>query len=89
MMGIMRTTVNIDAELLKTARIRARERGITLGQFLEDAVRRSVATEAATKVGPPIPVFRGGTGLRPGVDLSSNRAIYELLDEGVELDKLR
>ena len=85
----MRTTVNIDDERLTAARDRARERGTTLGQLLEDALRRSVAAEATTKVGPPIPVFRGGTGLRPGVDLSSNRAIYELLDEGVELDKLR
>jgi hypothetical protein len=85
----MRTTVNIDDELLNAARDRARERGSTLGQLLEDALRRSVAAEATTKVAPPIPVFRGGTGLRPGVDLSSNRAIYELLDEGVELDKLR
>jgi len=36
-----------------------------------------------------LPVFRGGNGPRPGVDLTSNRALYELLDEGVELNKLR
>jgi hypothetical protein len=88
MMSIMRTTVNIDAELLETARIRARERGITLGQFLEDAVRRSVAAEQAGEKAPVVPVFSYGGGLRPGVDLSSNRAIYELLDEGLDIDQL-
>jgi hypothetical protein len=38
---------------------------------------------------PPVPVFRSGTGARPGVDLSSNHAMLEAIDEGVELDALR
>jgi hypothetical protein len=36
-----------------------------------------------------IPVFRGGTGPRPGIDLTSNRALYEVLDEGVPLERRR
>jgi hypothetical protein len=38
---------------------------------------------------PTIPVYRNGRGLRPGVDLSSNRAIHELLDGGADLNSLR
>ena len=38
---------------------------------------------------PPIPVFCGGTGARPGVDLSSNHAMLQAIDENVELDALR
>jgi hypothetical protein len=87
-MSIMRTTINLDEELLTAARRRARERGLTLGQLLEDALRRTLTTRAAEEP-PPIPVFREGTGLQPGVDLTSNRAIHELLDEGRDLDQLR
>ncbi|MDQ3721830.1 MAG: hypothetical protein M3376_01935 [Actinomycetota bacterium] len=36
-----------------------------------------------------LPVFDGKTGPRPGLDLTSNRAIYEFLDDGVPLDKRR
>ncbi len=31
--------------------------------------------------GPETPVFRGGTGPAPGVELRSNAALYDLLDE--------
>jgi len=34
-------------------------------------------------------VFSGGTGPRPGIDLTSNRALHEALDDGVELDARR
>ena len=85
----MRTTISIHDELLESAKLRARERGKTLGQLVEDALRRelSVSLDAAER--PPVPIFRGGTGPRPGLDLTSNRAIYEFLDEGVEIDKRR
>ncbi|MDY7102699.1 MAG: antitoxin [Actinomycetota bacterium] len=84
----MRTTVNIDDELLVAAKARATAKGITLGQMIERAVRRELAVDAPTP-GPPIPVFTGGTGPRPGLDLTSNRAVFEALDEGLDLDRLR
>jgi hypothetical protein len=34
-------------------------------------------------------LFRGGTGPRPGIDLRSNRALLEALDEDVELNDRR
>lgn len=76
----MRTTVSIDDELLTAAKRRARERGEPLGRVIEAGLRRELAAPERRK-GPPIPVFRGGNGPLPGVDLSSNRAIYALLDE--------
>jgi len=85
----MRTTISIHDELLKTAKLRARERGVTLGTLVEDALRRELSVRDEPEHRPPVPVFRGGTGPRPGLDLTSNRAIYEFLDEGVELDKRR
>jgi len=83
----MRTTVSIDDELLAAAKHRAHQRNQTLGQLVEAALRRELNRADDLGAPPPIPVFRGGGGVRPGVDLTSNRAIYELLDEGVALDK--
>ena len=86
----MRTTLSIADELLESAKIRAKERGKTLGALVEDALRRELAVDYSSKADrPQVPIFRGGNGLRPGVDLTSNRALYELLDEGVPLEKRR
>ncbi|MDQ3722191.1 MAG: antitoxin [Actinomycetota bacterium] len=38
---------------------------------------------------PAVPVFLGGSGSRPGIDLTSNRALLEALEEGLELDSRR
>jgi hypothetical protein len=75
----MRTTVAIDNHLLATAKAAARRRGYTLGRLIEEALRRELAQNAAGSP-PEVPVFRGGTGPRPGVDLRSNRALIELVD---------
>jgi hypothetical protein len=84
----MRTTVSIHDELLESAKLRARDRGVTLSQLIEDGLRRELSVpDHAPR--PEVPVFRGGGGLLPGVDITSNRALYELLDDGVPLDKRR
>lgn len=85
----MRTTVAIDDELLAAARRRARDQGQSLGQVLETALRRELASPEEPRDVPPVPVFRGGTGPRPGVDLNSNRALQEVLDEALDLDRRR
>ncbi len=85
----MRTTVSIHDELLKSAKLRARELGVTLGQLIEDGLRRELAVRDEPAQPIDLPVFDGKTGPRPGLDLTSNRAIYEFLDDGVPLDKRR
>ena len=85
----MRTTVSIHDELLESAKLRARERGVTLSRLVEDGLRRELAAVEEPGEITPLPVFRGGHGLLPGVDITSNRALYELLDEGVPFEKLR
>ncbi|HSZ69730.1 MAG TPA: hypothetical protein VK756_05145 [Solirubrobacteraceae bacterium] len=84
----MRTTIALDDHLLASAKRRARERGETLGQVVEDALRREL-TEPAAVEPPEVPVFQGGGGPLPGIDLTSNRALREALDRDVELDALR
>jgi hypothetical protein len=85
----MRTTVAISDELLLAAKRRARDRGQTLGEVIESALRRELAIPTQRGERPAVPVFRGGSGPRPGLDLASNRALHEALDEGVEFDALR
>lgn len=85
----MRTTVSISDDLLAAAKQRARERGQTLGEVVDAALRRELAQPDQPVQRPAVPVFRGGTGPRPGIDLSSTRALHEALDEGLELDARR
>ncbi|MBK6885120.1 MAG: ribbon-helix-helix protein, CopG family [Tetrasphaera sp.] len=84
----MRTTLSIDDELLERARARARAEGVTVGVVVENALRRDLARPTPPPA-PVLPVFTGGTGPRPGIDLSSNRALHEALDEGQPLDRMR
>jgi hypothetical protein len=76
----MRTTVAIDDELLARAKRRAATRHLTLGQYVEEALRRDLLADAAPSHEINLPVFEGGR-VRPGIDLSSNRDLYDALDE--------
>lgn len=84
----MRTTIAVDDNVLAEAKRRAHARGVSLGAFIEDALRVVLArSQPSTR--PEIPVFRHGTGPRPGVDLTSNRALQEVLDADADLTDLR
>jgi hypothetical protein len=84
----MRTTIAVDDNVLAEAKRRARARGMSLGEFVEDALRAAITRERPADR-PVIPVFRGGTGPRPGIDLTSNRGLHEALDADRGLDELR
>lgn len=84
----MRTTIAVDDNILAAAKRRARERGVSLGAVIEDALRAALARGREADR-PVIPVFRGGTGVRPGIDVTSNRALLEALDADRPLDDLR
>jgi len=83
----MRTTVTIDDQLYRELKSRAGASGRTVGDLIEDAVRESFRApdQAAQPPLPPLPVFQGKPGLMPGVDLTDNASLRELLDEGVPL----
>lgn len=76
----MRTTVNVHDGLLETAKRRAQERGVTLGDLIEESLRRYlVAADDPVPAGPPLPVFQGRGGVRPGVDLTTNAGLDEAM----------
>ena len=78
----MRTTVNIDNELLTQARQRAAREGRTVSAFIEDALRSYLAkvkARAAPSRREPVITFRGN-GLRPGVTLESASELLDTMD---------
>lgn len=85
----MRTTLAIDDAVLAAAKERAAALGLTLGELAERALQRELARRTEDVTLPPLPVSRQVGGPRPGIDLTSNRALYEALDEGVAPDTLR
>ncbi len=86
----MRTTIAVDDNVLHAAKEQAQRHGQTLGQFIELAVRHELARQGQPQPErPAIPTFTRGAGLRPGVDVTSNRALTEALDDGTAIEDLR
>jgi hypothetical protein len=82
MMRTMRTTVNIDDELLAAAKLRCARTNQRLGSVLEEALRAMLFdTERAGERQASLPDFSYAGGLHPGVDLYDKDAMAELLGE--------
>jgi hypothetical protein len=77
----MRTTIRLDDALLRAAKARAAKGGRSLNEFIEDAVRMAVLASAPTTASaPPLPVLKGGKGLRRGVNLDSAAELEDLMN---------
>jgi hypothetical protein len=76
----VRTTVNIDDRLLEWAKDVAKERKVTLGDLLDEALQQ-LLTDPLHDEGPELPVFQGGGDVMAGVDLNSNRSMFDALDD--------
>jgi hypothetical protein len=77
----MRTTINLDEELLREAKHRAATSGRTLGAVIEDAVRDSFSRRAARGKAKRVRLstFRG-RGTLPGVDLDNSASLLDLME---------
>lgn len=85
----LRTTIRIDDALYRRAKARAAQTGRTVSAVIEDALREALRSRPRFSAElPPLPVY-GGSGTLPGVDLASNAALRELMDEGAGVDALR
>jgi hypothetical protein len=85
----VRTTIRIDDELYREVKAKAARSGRTVAAVLEDAVRRGLRVSAQRATVRYEIRTTGQHGLQPGVDLSSNAAVAELMDEGRSLDEMR
>lgn len=83
MLRCMRTTVRLPDDLYRRAKARAAESGVTFTQLIEDALRAILSRDQAGE-GPatyevrPLPA---GRGVQPGVDLSDQAGLLDLMDE--------
>jgi len=81
MLRCVRTTVNIDDQLLGDAKLLARQTGRTLTAVIEDALRERLARRHASPLSDTtrVPTV-AGHGLLPGVDLDDSANLRELMD---------
>lgn len=77
----MRTTVNIDSELLAAVKQRAARTHQTIGSVIEDALRRALHESVPAARSVSLPDFAYEGGLRTGVDLYDKDAMGALLGE--------
>lgn len=78
----MRTTLSIEDALLEKARKLSRQRKCSLRQVIEDALRGAVARQqkmAPSSANRPLKTFKG-SGLQPGVDLTSSAGLLEAME---------
>jgi plasmid stability protein len=75
----MKTTLNIDAQVMTRLKAEAARQGRTMSELVETALRRSLEPDRPQTQLRPLPTFRGG---REMVDVSNRDALYRLMEEG-------
>ena len=76
----MRTTLNLDEQLLVAAKHRAVEQQVSLACVIENALRESLAKPPAKRKKIRL-VTATGVGVKPGVDLDNGRSLMEIMDD--------
>lgn len=77
----MRTTINLDDQLLMQAKQLAQQSGKTLTAVIQDALRERLARrEVPTRQKRLRLPTVGGNGLLPGVDLDNSAALRDRMD---------
>jgi len=74
----MRTTVNLDEQLLIAARLRAVEESVSLARVIENALRESLAKPRAMRETIRL-ITVSGPGVKPGVDLDNGRSLRQIM----------
>lgn len=78
----MRTTLILNDEVYRGAKVLAAERGCTVASVIEDGLRLLLAARGAEADAPPedMPIASGMTWVRPGVPIDDTSALLELLE---------
>ncbi len=76
----MRTTVNLDDQLLLAARRLAVEEQVPLARVIEDALRVSLAKPRARGEAMRL-ITSSGPGVKPGVDLDNGRSLLQIMED--------
>jgi len=77
----MRTTINVDDQLLMQAKAQAAASGVTLAQLIEDALRESLIRRENMENRERVQMITmKGTGTRPGIDLDNSQSLLEIME---------
>ena len=77
----MRTTINIDDQLLMQAKAQAAASGVSLAQLIEDALRESLIRRENVGNRERVRMITlKGTGTRPGIDLDNSQSLLEIME---------
>jgi metal-responsive CopG/Arc/MetJ family transcriptional regulator len=77
----MRTTINVDDQLLMQAKAQAAASGVTLAQLIEDALRESLIRRENMENRERVRMITmKGIGTRPGIDLDNSQSLLEIME---------
>ena len=76
----MRTTLNIDDQLLNLAKHQAVEQGVTLSVVIENLLRQSLM-EPGVESKAICLVTAAGSGVKPGVDLDNSGSLLDIMED--------
>ena len=79
----MKTTLNLDDDLLARAKAMAAIERKTLTRLIEEGLSLRLRKPQADRLGAvaAVPVFQGGAGMQPGIDPCSNRSLLDACDD--------
>jgi len=81
----MKTTLDIQDDLLAEAKAQAALERRSLTALIEDGLRLRLRKPqrgaAATSKAPSLPIYRGKGGLLPGIDPTSDRSLFDAADD--------
>jgi hypothetical protein len=75
--AFMRTTLDIDQDVLLAAKELARQRGVSMGKVLSELAREALTKKAATSTRNGVPLFP----IRPDAGVVTLELVNELRDE--------
>jgi hypothetical protein len=76
----MRTTLNLDDQLLIAAKHRALDEEVTLSRVVENALREALSKPSSGTSAIRL-VTESGTGTRPGVNLDNTATLLDIMEE--------
>ena len=82
----MRTTITIEDSLLQKAKKISRQRRCSLREVIEDSLRAALAKAHKARRAEPskrLKTFKG-SGVQPGIDLSSSSALLDAMEAHVD-----
>lgn len=79
----MKTTLDLNDQLLAVAKALAAQQRTSLTRLIEEGLQLRLRAMAAgpTRVRQRLPVFEGRGGLVPGIDPRSNKSLFEALGD--------